>query len=107
VPESRLARWLRVQHEDKAEGAELPLPWHGPLDAGEFAAFAMALLSAEDGRLRNAKIHAWYLAHGRFRSPRVDGGMDDPTRWMFFWEALKSIDKDGARLETTERNWSC
>jgi predicted acylesterase/phospholipase RssA len=99
VSQSRLARWLGVPRDGTA-AAGLPLPWSGPIAAGEFQAFVRTLLHAEDGRLRNAKIHAWYLAHGRVRTPRVDGGMDDATRWMFFWDALKSIDQERAqRLE--------
>lgn len=79
---------------------ELPLPWSGPLEAEAFRAFVGALLDAEDGRLRNAKIHAWHLAHGRFRVPPVDGGLDVRTRWMFFWDALRSMDPERAeRLE--------
>lgn len=96
VPASRLARWLGVRREDEA-AAELPLPWNGPLAADEFSAFALALLRAEDGRLRHAKVHAWHLAHGRYRTPPVDGGMDETTRWMFFWDALESIDKERAQ----------
>ncbi len=98
VPESRLARWLGVRPK-QAAAVERPLPWSGPLAAGEFDAFVRTLLDAEDGRLRDAKIHAWHLVHGRFRTPRVDGGMDDPTRWMFFWDTLKSIDKRAQGLE--------
>ena len=104
VPASRLARWLGVQRDDTAAAPGLPLPWGGPLDADAFRALVRTLLDAEDGRLRNAKIHAWYLAHGRLHAPRIDGGMDDATRWMFFWDALKSIDPERAqRLEDAFR----
>lgn len=99
LAQSPLARWLGVASETDADG-RLPLPWGGPLDVGEFTALVRLLLQAEDGRLRNLKIHAWYLAHGRNRAPRVDGGMDDATRWTFFWDALKVIDRErGERLE--------
>lgn len=102
VPESRLARWLGVQRDETGPAVGLPLPWSGPLDDGDFLAFARTLLHTENGRLRNAKIHAWYLAHGRLHTPRIDGGMTDATRWMFFWDALKSIDPERAqRLEDT------
>lgn len=100
VPESRLARWLGVQRDESEPVVGLPLPWSGPLDDGDFQAFVRTLLHTENGRLRNAKIHAWYLAHGRLHVPRIDGGMTDATRWMFFWDALKSIDPERVqRLE--------
>ena len=100
----RFAHWYlkaRMPASPVVDGAaDLPLPWSGPLEAGAFRALVGVLLDAEDGRLRNAKIHAWHLAHGRFRMPRVDGGMDVPGRWAFFWDALKSIDPERAeRLE--------
>lgn len=99
-PASRFAGEARAEPGCGGAVAELPLPWSGPLEAGAFRVFVGTLLDADDGRLRNAKIHAWHLAHGRFRVPRVDGGMDIPTRWMFLWDALKSIDPERAeRLE--------
>lgn len=90
--------WMGTRHEDLKAGAELTLPWHGPLNPSEFLAFVRALLKTEAGRLRNAKNYAWYLAQGRRRRPLpITAGMDDGTLWMLFWDALKSIDEKHAQ----------
>ena len=95
-----LRRGTRSKREEVTPKSELPLPWNGPIHENEFLGFVHSLLEAEAGRLRDAKNHAWYLAHGRFRTPRVCAGLDDQTLWALFWDALKSIDEAHApRLE--------
>lgn len=100
APTPCFKRRMGMRHEDQAAEAEVPLPWHGPLDASEFLAFIKALLNTDAGRLRNAKNYAWYLSQGRNRMPPVNAGMEDETLWMLFWDALKSITEELAqRLE--------
>ena len=89
-----------TRHGGLAPDTPVPLPWHGPLDAGEFRALVDALLEADAGRLRHAKNYAWYLSEGRKRETPVNAGMDDDTLWKLFWDVLESIDeKHALKLE--------
>ncbi len=98
-------RGTRSKREERMPEPEMPLPWNGPLHKNEFQGFVHSLLGSEAGRLRDAKNHAWYLAHGRFRTPRVCAGLDDQTLWALFWDALKSIDEAcPPRLESAFRS---
>lgn len=71
---------------------EFPAGWGAGLQGASFRRLAEGLGGADPGRLRDAKNYAWYLAVGRNRPHRVDLGLDDPTLWLLFWDALASID---------------
>ncbi|MBW8329359.1 MAG: patatin-like phospholipase family protein [Thiobacillus sp.] len=97
TPKRCSKRGKAIEPEGQDDDGEIPLPWHGPLDASEFRALVTALLDTDAGRLREVKNYAWYLAHGRHRKPRVDAGMKSSTLWVLFCDALKSIDETRAR----------
>jgi predicted acylesterase/phospholipase RssA len=93
------ALWMRERSEAKARGrgddppSETVLTEWGKLSE-VVPELPSRLMEAHLGRLRFAKLHAWYLRRG----PRwkVTGGFDSTGHMNRFWHALDRIDPDCA-----------
>lgn len=86
-----LARWWRSR--DGGEPGAPPSGGHwDPLF--RHPGFPGALVSADPGLLRKAKLPAWYLVHGLNRKPPVTGGRPGHEHWFLLWVALARIDPD-------------
>lgn len=88
-----LARWWR-QRVGRARrtgepAPDIPAGWEPLFDV--VPEFPGRLPTTAFGRLRLAKLHAWYLREG----PRygVSGGVPRETHWKRFWDELERIDE--------------
>ena len=56
--------------------------------------FPGKLPDASPGLLRQARLPAWYMAHGPYLDPPVTGGLDPDGHWLVLWAALQRVDGD-------------
>jgi predicted acylesterase/phospholipase RssA len=90
-----LALWLR----DRAGLADA-VKQHGDWSALFTACDPGALAEADFGRLRLAKLPAWYLRVGARRTPQVLDGATEQEQEDRFWSAIQKIDQGlAARLK--------
>ncbi len=91
------ALWWRGYEEAKAVGPDNKTPkpdetscWNKLFENGDN--FPGLLPEAEMGRLRLAKIHAWYIRYGQKKG--ITGGLKESEHLNYFWKHLKGIDSN-------------
>ena len=100
--EALLALWVaEAEAAAKAEREGLPVE-RKEMESGKWATAlsvvnAEALVTADFGRLREAKVPAWYVRHGLSLPDPVSGGMTPSKLRRVFREALRDIDEPLAR----------
>jgi predicted acylesterase/phospholipase RssA len=87
------AAWREVPGRGGLPGTVFALEAQGP-------ALLRTLAEAELGRLREAKLAAWYLRDGLRREPPVSGGYTRDQHVERFWAALRGIQDALGALQT-------
>jgi len=82
--------WMRNRSESESPGAADLSDWEQLFQT--MPDLCDLLMEADLGKLRAAKLHAWYVRKGP--SFRVTGGFDRTGHLNRFWNALKKIDPD-------------